>query len=77
MTDKKGRGRPRPVATIERDEQVHAALKDGMRGREDLAAEFGVNVNIIYMSLIRLRRAGRVHKVRDGKFHRWTQTFQG
>jgi hypothetical protein len=77
VTEKKGRGRPRPADTIERDEQVFRALASGMRGREDLAAEFGVNVNIIYMSLVRLRRDGRVHKVRDGKFHRWIQTYQG
>lgn len=77
MTEKKGRGRPRPLDTIDRDEQVYAALAQEQRSREDLAKQFGVNLNIIYMSLIRLRRAGRVHKVRDGKFHLWTQTYQG
>lgn len=77
MTEKKGRGRPRPLETIERDEQVYAALAQEQRSREDLAKQFGVNLNIIYMSLIRLRRDGRVHKVRSGKYHLWTQTYQG
>lgn len=77
MSERKGRGRPRPADTIERDEQVFRALADGPRGREAIAAEFGVNVNIIYMSLVRLRRAGRVHTVRDGKYHLWIQTYQG
>jgi predicted Rossmann fold nucleotide-binding protein DprA/Smf involved in DNA uptake len=77
MTEKRGRGRPRPLGTIERDEQVYAALGNGPAGRAELALHFGVNVNIIYMSLIRLRKAGRVDKVRDGKYHRWTQTYQG
>ena len=77
MTEKKGRGRPRPLSTIERDEQVYAAIGTEQRSREELATHFGVNLNIIYMSLVRLRSAGRVHKVRDGKYHLWTQTYQG
>lgn len=74
MSEKRGRGRPRPADTVNRDEQVFAALALAPRGREDLAREFGVNLNIIYMSLIRLRKQGRVQPVRDGKYHLWTQT---
>ena len=70
--NKRGRGRPRPDETIERDRTLYEHLKtNGPRGRWDLAADFNVNVNIIYLSLHRLRRAGLVQKVRDGKFHLW------
>ena len=70
--EKRGRGRPRPDATRERDEQVFYALHvNGPTGREALAQMFGVNVNIIYLALGRLRKAGRVERVREGKRHLW------
>lgn len=72
MSEKRGRGRPRPDFTKERDEQVFYALHvNGPTGRKQLAEMFNVNVNIIYMSLVRLRRVGRVEKIRDGKRHLW------
>ena len=77
MTEKKGRGRPRPLSTIERDEAVYELLSGEWKSRQELADRLQVNSNIIYMSLVRLRNAGRALKVRDGKYHRWTQTYQG
>lgn len=77
MPEKKGRGRPRPVDTVERDERVYEALSgEQPRGRQELADEFGTSLNIIYMSLTRLRKQGRVHIVRSGKYHLWTQTYR-
>lgn len=76
MTDeKRGRGRPRPSATMERDEKVCEFLHfNGPTGRGRLADHFGVNQNIIYLALGRLRKAGRVTKVRDHKLHLWQCT---
>lgn len=72
MTEGK-RGRPRPGSTIARDEEIFTALSSyGPMNRVALAAAFGVNINIIYLSLTRLRKAGRVKPVRDGKRHFWS-----
>jgi hypothetical protein len=72
VEEKRGRGRPRPEFTKERDEAVFQALHvNGPTGRLQIAEWFGVNVNIIYLSLNRLRDAGRVEKVRRGKHHLW------
>jgi Mn-dependent DtxR family transcriptional regulator len=71
--EKRGRGRPRPAATVERDELIFRTLHEqGPTGRQSLADMFGVNPNIVYLSLNRLRRAGRVEKVRQSKLHLWT-----
>lgn len=80
--EKRGRGRPRPTATIERDEQVFLALhNNGPTSRAQVADWFGVNVNIVYLSLNRLRNAGRIEKIRRGKHHLWavaaTDAFRG
>jgi predicted transcriptional regulator of viral defense system len=70
--EKRGRGRPRPTATIERDEQVFLSLhNNGPTSRAQVAEWFGVNPNIIYLALNRLRNAGRIEKVRRGKHHLW------
>jgi hypothetical protein len=71
--EKRGRGRPRPDSTIARDDQVYDFLhRSGPSGRSAMSQAFGVNQNIIYLSLVRLRRDGRVTKVRDGKYHLWS-----
>lgn len=70
--EKRGRGRPRPTATVERDDLILRALHvQGPLGRQTLADMFGVNPNIVYLSLNRLRRLGQVKKVRQSKFHLW------
>lgn len=73
MIEKRGRGRPRPLSTIERDEAVFMLLSGEPKSRQQLADYLDVNINVIYLSLTRLSRAGRAVKVRDGKYHRWTQ----
>lgn len=65
------RGRPRPQSTIDRDAEVLAALEDGPRSRSDLATSVGVNVNVMYLTLRRLRDAGQVGTYRHGKQHLW------
>lgn len=70
--EKRGRGRPRPPFTMTRDEEVFNYLAErGPAGRASVARDFGVNVNIIYLSLGRLRKQGRVAKVRQGAYHLW------
>ena len=72
--EKRGRGRPRPQSTIQRDGEILDILqRSGMPvGRKPLAEMLGVNQNIIYLSLSRLRRDGLVKTVRQGKHHLWT-----
>lgn len=70
--EKRGRGRPRPEFTQLRDEQVFQILHfNGPTSRAEIADRIQVNVNIVYLSLNRLRNAGRVEKVRRGKHHLW------
>lgn len=70
--EKKGRGRPRPEITKQRDEEIFLALhNNGPTGRAQIAEWFNVNQNVVYLSLGRLRAAGRVEKVRRGKYHLW------
>jgi len=54
------RGRPRPAETIERDETVFALLADGPRTRNQLAETLGLERSVVYLSLDRLHRAGRI-----------------
>lgn len=74
MSESKGRGRPRPVSAIERDEAVFLLLSGDPKNLHEMAEYLGVNDNMLYLSLTRLRTAGRVMKVRAGKRHLWTHT---
>jgi hypothetical protein len=59
------RGRPRPDATVERDERVFKHLEaEGPKTRPELATELDMPGNQIYLSLYRLSRAepARVEK---------------
>lgn len=61
------RGRPRPQATIERDDLVKAALATGAKSRAQLAEDLGWESKQVYASLWRLRHyGGQVRKI-DGK----------
>lgn len=71
------RGRPRPQYTLDLDEAVYLALIAGPRGRTDLASSLGVTINVMYLSLRRLREAGRVDIYRHGKRHLWMHYTQG
>jgi site-specific DNA-cytosine methylase len=66
------RGRPRPTATIERDEQVFAALETAQT-KDELAVTTGLEAKQVYLSLWRLARDGRVAKAREAGAHRWSR----
>lgn len=58
----RGPGRPRDPAVMARDEHVYQLLAKGTRSRSALATETGHTRDTIYLSLTRLRRAGRVRQ---------------
>lgn len=66
------RGRPRPVTVIERDEQVFNALTSPMT-RDQLADASGVPKEKVYLSMFRLRDAGRIKRERQGGAHIWSR----
>lgn len=66
------RGRPRPEHTIERDDAVYAALETPMT-RAQLAEATSFPKNEVYLSLYRLRAAGRIERARDGGNHVWSR----
>lgn len=67
-TSEGGRGRPRPSATLERDEKVYEFLSEGGKTRPEVAEKFELSVAEAYLALARLRTAGRVQsEKRDGK----------
>lgn len=53
---KRGRGRPRPSETKERDNQILALLSTGPRTRNQICSETGMATSIVYLSLDRLRK---------------------
>jgi len=61
------RGRPRPDATVERDERVFKHLEaEGPKTRPELATELDMPGNQIYLSLYRLSRADPPRIVKSG-----------
>lgn len=79
------RGRPRPDEVVKRDEIVFGALSDDHQTRDEIADhptlvalypgadEESVKTRRTrtYQSLVRLVRAGRINRVREGTTHRW------
>ena len=67
-----GRGRPRPDATVERDERVfkHLEAATESKTRAQLATELDMPGNEVYLSLYRLSRATPARIVKDGG--KWT-----
>lgn len=62
-TDAKGRGRPRPEVTLERDAKVLDHLKNaGPQTRKQIVEATGILGNEVYLSLYRLKRDGEVSK---------------
>jgi hypothetical protein len=57
---KLGRGRPRPEEAIQRDASVLKLLKSGPLTRNQLRDATGLTGTIVYLSLSRLRREGKV-----------------
>lgn len=74
--EKPRRGRPRSQETLARDEQVLKLLSDGQpRSRRQIADEIGVEEqSIVYLSLYRLRRDGRIQRVSDSNGARFAWT---
>jgi site-specific DNA-cytosine methylase len=65
------RGRPRPGETVERDRRVFETLAGAGKTREALATELDMEPKLVYLSLYRLRRDGRVERVRQDGAHFW------
>lgn len=59
------RGRPRSPETIDRDQKVMKLLVEAPRSREQLVEELAIRPQLVYLSLWRLRREGRVERVSD------------
>lgn len=70
------RGRPRPAVTIDRDSQVLELLKRGPMTREELAERLGINLNLAYLSLDRLRGRGVVRRTQGGRGDARTYTWE-
>lgn len=69
------RGRPRPGHTIERDELVFEKLNESMT-KAQLVESTGLPKNEVYLSLYRLRAAGRIERSRAGGNHVWSRAPQ-
>lgn len=66
------KGRPRPDDTIQRDQQIFDTLVEPM-SRKTIAEKLEMDPKLVYLSLWRLRRDGRVtRESRDGT-HVWTR----
>lgn len=62
------RGRPRPQETIARDAEVLRVIEElgGSATKRAVVDALGVDLGLAYLSLIRLRRAGRIERVPGG-----------
>jgi predicted ArsR family transcriptional regulator len=72
----RGRGRPRPTETIDRDQQTLELLSRGPLTRKELADRLGVNLNLAYLTLDRLRELGRVRRTTGGRGDGRTYTWE-
>jgi predicted Rossmann fold nucleotide-binding protein DprA/Smf involved in DNA uptake len=61
----KQRGRPRPDEVIARDDAVLNAVTDEPKSTQDLVEATSLARNLVYLSLFRLRRDGRVQRAKD------------
>lgn len=71
-TEKTRRGRPRPQATIDRDNSVYDVLTRPMT-RADLVTATGLKDSEVYLSLHRLRVSGRVARGSGGNARIWSR----
>ena len=67
------RGRPRPQATIQRDDAVKAALAEGPLTRKQLAEKLGWESKDVYASLWRFRHYDKQVEKLEGKSE-WSLT---
>jgi len=71
---RRGRGRPRTRETIDRDQAVVEALRNGPKTREQLADELSQTPSLVYLALWRLSHQDppQVVKTTDGGIrHAW------
>lgn len=66
------RGRPRPQETRDRDEQVFTELEKPLT-REEVVSATGLDGKLVYLSLYRLRRDGRIERRRENGAHVWAR----
>jgi len=62
------KGRPRPQATLDRDERVYQILEQAPDGlsRDEVATQTEISPSAAYLSLFRLQRDGRIVKISSG-----------
>lgn len=65
------RGRPRPETTIARDAEVYRRLEAGPATKVQLAEATGLKESEVYLSLHRLKKDGKIRRVRNGSSHTW------
>lgn len=58
----RGRGRPRPAETIDRDEYIYVLLADGALSRGQIAQRAGLTTDLVRLALRRLQKGGRVRQ---------------
>jgi len=66
-------GRPRPETTLARDEAVYEKVT-GKMTKNDIVVATELKPNEVYLSLYRLRSAGRVVRTHEGGNHVWSRT---
>lgn len=70
--ERRGPGRPRVPAVVQRDEEVFNHLQsNGPTQVRDIVDKTAHGRNAVYLSLWRLRNAGRVTYRRDGASRLW------
>jgi hypothetical protein len=72
IAPKRGRGRPRPAETQERDKVILAAIVDPIT-REALVAMTGLAPTLVYLALARLRRQGLIERRHENGKHVWAR----
>jgi hypothetical protein len=73
-------GRPRPAETQERDAKVLAFLEAARdeagayvgKTRDEIAAAVELGGNLVYLSLYRLNRDGKIARGQTGGAHHWS-----
>lgn len=67
------RGRPRPDEVVSRDELVFDAVGSDKLTRKQVAELTGIKESHVYLSLLRLRNAGRLRLQRAAGGHMWSR----
>lgn len=70
--ERRGRGRPRPAETIERDDRIYGLLAEGALSRSQIAVETGLTTDLVALALRRLKRDGRARQCLQGGVIVWS-----